>query len=444
MYDTVVQYGEVLGGDIDDWHPPATVRLWQLLHPLGPGTTPMFVLQAGLYALGFGLIVAALVRAGRLWSALAAALVAVSPLLLGWQMVVLKDAQMLGALVAAVGIVLYFRIAARPVPVVAALVAAVLIAYATVVRANAAFATVALAVLLLPHPRSMVARAMLIVSGILVVVAVTPSINHRLFGAQPSGVAKTQPMFDLAAIAAMTRSPAPFTPAERALIVRRHCVKAFFWDPLGDPLACGSATQRLWAESESTLYARLGEAAAAHPLAYAAHRLSHWNSTERWLVPPGLIDARPPEEAEPNDAGLTTPASAIVPVWQHAAGIEAETPLGWPIFWTAVALLLVAPAWKRRGEAAGGAAFALIVSALMLEASFLFVSISSDLRYHLWPMAAAPLALLLLSDVLRPRRAQWLAAVGALSLVSLGGIVARAVLPVAPHSYEEMVHAAPD
>ena len=32
MYDTVSQYEQVLGGDVDDWHPPIMVRLWQLLH----------------------------------------------------------------------------------------------------------------------------------------------------------------------------------------------------------------------------------------------------------------------------------------------------------------------------------------------------------------------------------------------------------------------------
>ena len=105
MYDTVTQYGEVLSGEVDDWHPAVMVRLWQLLHPLGPTTAPMFVLQASLYALGFLLCVSALVRSGRPGRGLAAALLGLSPLLLGWQMVVLKDAQMLGAMVAAVGIV---------------------------------------------------------------------------------------------------------------------------------------------------------------------------------------------------------------------------------------------------------------------------------------------------------------------------------------------------
>ena len=35
MYDTVAQYEQVLSNQVDDWHPPVMVRLWQVLHSLG-------------------------------------------------------------------------------------------------------------------------------------------------------------------------------------------------------------------------------------------------------------------------------------------------------------------------------------------------------------------------------------------------------------------------
>ena len=68
MYDTVAQYRQVLGGPVDDWHPPVMVRVWQLLPPLAGGTAPMFVLQVALYAAGFALLVGSLARSGR-WRA---------------------------------------------------------------------------------------------------------------------------------------------------------------------------------------------------------------------------------------------------------------------------------------------------------------------------------------------------------------------------------------
>ncbi len=442
MYDTVAQYGQVLSNKIDDWHPPIMVRLWQLLLPLGRGTAPMFALQAALYAIGFGLIVAALVRAGGWRAGIAAAVLGLSPLLLGWQMVVLKDAQMLGALVAAFGIAAHYRLANRGIPWLAGAAMALLIGYATLVRANAVFVTVPLVVLLLPRPESTAARAVLVLAGIAVVLGVTPLINHRLLGAEPSDVAKSQPMFDLAAIAmAAPNSPSPFTPAEREQIARRHCVKAFFWDPLGEPSACAPAAERLMAEPAGDLYVDLARAAISHPIAYAKHRIEHWNSTERWMVEPGLPDAAPPIEAEPNDVGLATPSSAVAATWQDVAAVEEATPLGWPIVWTALSLCLLPVAWRRRVEPARGLALALLASALALELSFLAISIASDLRYHLWPMTASALALILLGRDLCQTRRGLIAASSLLACVAIGGVIARGTLPPAPDSYQGMIHA---
>jgi hypothetical protein len=443
MYDTVAQYRQVLSNEVDDWHPPVMVRLWQLLRPLAPQAAPMFALQAALYMLGFGLLVAALARKARWKSAIAAAALGLSPLLLGWQMVVLKDAQMLGALVAAVGIAAHYRLQDRNIPFVAAATMALLIGYATLVRANAVFVTAPLAVLLLPRPASIAVRGLAVVTAVVAVLAATPLINHRLLDSAPSEVANSQPVFDLAAIAVSSpASPSIFTGAERSRIERLHCVKAFFWDPLGDPTACSVATGRLMAAPEIDLYRALAAGVAAHPFAYARHRLQHWNSTERWLVEAGLPDAAPPIEAEPNDLGLETPSSALAAGWQDVAAVEAASPLGWPVVWTVVALCLVPIAWRRRAESGGGLALALVVSGLSLEASFFIVSIASDLRYHLWPMLAAPLALILLSDDLgAPRRQRIIGAVLVIFVIA-GGVLARSWLPRAPDSYEGMIHAA--
>lgn len=442
MYDTVSQYDQVLSNEVTDWHPPVMVRLWQLLHPLAAGTAPMFVFQVALYAIGAALIVAALVRTGRFRSAAAVAVLVLSPLLIGWQMVVLKDGQMLGALIAAVGIIAYFRLGARRVPVIAAIIAGLLLAYATLVRANAIFATAPLVVLLLAHPRCMILRGVSAVAAILAILLANPLLDHRVFGAEPSGVAKSLPLYDLAAVAVATpRSPSPFSAAERTQIARRHCVKAYFWDPLGEPTACAPVTERLDELPERALYVDLERAVVQHPLAYAEHRLAHWNSTERWLVPPNLQEAAPPDEAEDNDLGLRTPKSPLMPAWQSVAAAEAGTPLGWPMVWTVIALLLVPVAWRRRSEAAGSLALALVASALTLEASFLVISIASDLRYHLWSITAAALALILLSRDLRFKGLEWVASAAALALVIAGGLITRSTLPPAPDSYEAMIAA---
>jgi len=442
MYDTLAQYRQVLGGPVDDWHPPVMVRLWQLLRPLRPGTAPMFVLQVSLYALGFGLLVATLVRIGRWLAALFVTALALSPLLLGWQMAILKDSQMLGALLAGVGLLAWFRLSNRAVPWAATAAAVILIGYATLLRGNAVFATVPLAVLLLPTDQKPLPSAVVALAATAAILALGPTVNHAVFRAEPSGIERVQPVFDLAAIAQATpKSPSPFTRSERAQIAARHCVKAYFWDPLGDPDSCDSATERLRDLPARQLYLDLARAVVRHPMAYIAHRLAHWNSTERWLVRPGLQDAEPPVDAESNDLGLVGSDSDFAYTWQQWADEEMATPLGWPILWTVLALLLLPIAWHRREDPAAGVALALLASAITLEASFLVISIASDLRYHLWPMTASALALILLSNGIRWIR--WERAVGAAAIaaVIVGGVFARASLPPAPDSYEGMLQA---
>ena len=69
MYDSVVQYQQVLAGVFDDWHPPAMARLWALFGD--HGTAPMFVLQMVGYWAGLGLIAAALAGSARRGAGLA-------------------------------------------------------------------------------------------------------------------------------------------------------------------------------------------------------------------------------------------------------------------------------------------------------------------------------------------------------------------------------------
>ncbi|MCA1653033.1 MAG: hypothetical protein LC656_02265 [Sphingomonadales bacterium] len=314
MYDSVSQFDQVLSAAYDDWHPPIMARLWAMLHGLcGGGTAPMLVLQLVLYAVGFGLIASTLAAIGRWRAAVAVLLLAASPLLLGWQVIVLKDGQMLGATVAGVGIVAAFRLRERAMPTSAILLVAVLLGYATLVRTNAVFAIVPLALLLVRRPESVPWKLALMMVAILLVLAATPLINHRLLGAGSTDIAKSQPLFDLAGITVRTPPEvraAGFTSEERAAIIARHCAKAFFWDPLGDDRACGAVTARLRSEPTVVLYRLLAKAVLAHPAAYVAHRFAHWSATERWLVPPGLPSAAPTASSEPN-------ARSKLPVHQH-------------------------------------------------------------------------------------------------------------------------------
>lgn len=438
LYDSVDQYGQVLRGAYEDWHPPVMARLWSVLHLAGDGQAPMFVLQATLYWLGLGLIAAALAGQGRRSGAAAVLAIGIWPVFSGWEAAVLKDAQLVAALVAAIGILGWWRLRGRRVPLWAGALVAPLVLYATLVRGNAVFATVPLAFDLARWfgLRSwwMRAGAMLAATG--AVLLVMPFVNHRLLGAEETGIARTLPTFDLAGIAhrAGPEAAPVLTPDLWEEAEARHCYTPFFWDPYGDQRRCGFIGDELDdAAPGGALFRAWAASARRHPLAYAAHRLAHWNETLRWLVPRARPLAAPPDESEPNTIGLASPGAAAAP-WASAADWLAASPLGWPMLWLAGAL---AALWTARREAES-LAFALALSAVTLEASFALVSISADLRYHLWPMLATALAWVLLAGTPLPRRPAWIAL--ALSGVLLAaGLGARLVLPPGGDSYAAML-----
>ncbi|MDO7844411.1 hypothetical protein [Sphingomonas immobilis] len=440
MYDTVVQYTQALSGVYDDWHPPVMARLWSLLLPLGGGAAPLLVLQVVTYWAGFGLIAGGLARAGRPRAAAAVIVAGALPLFAAWQIAVLKDTQMLGAMLSAVGLVAWCRLPGQRVPVAAGVGAAVLLAYAMLVRTNAVFAVVPLGVLLLPGRDGWWGRwwgrAFAIGVGVAAVLAVSPAINHRLLAAQVTGVTHTLPLFDLAGIAHF--GGAVLTPEDRALIAEKRCYQPFFWDPLGSPSRCGVIAARYEGDRSGALHRAWIDAILLHPVAYARHRLAHLNATLRWIVPAGWTSAAPPAGSEPNNAGLASPAP-VARTLAAAGGWMAETALGWPIVWIVVAGIVLAAAQGRRRTPLGDLAVVLAVSALALEASFAVVSIASDLRYHLWPMIASLLAAILLAAEAMPKRRTLYVGIALLAAVIVPGTMARRSLPSPPPGYAAML-----
>ncbi|MBX9813925.1 MAG: hypothetical protein K2X76_04420 [Sphingomonas sp.] len=430
-YDAVTQYAQALSGRFDDWHPPLMAWAWRALLPLGPGAAPLLVAQLGFYWLGLGLIAAALAAAGRPRAGGVVLGFGALPLFSGWEIVVVKDALMAACLVAAVGLAGWWRLRARPVPPLGVLMIALLLGVATLLRANALFASLPLALLL--WRAKPIARFALGLGGGAALIALVPLVNQRLLGAEPSHVWRTLPIYDLAGMAARG---APVLSAGEARLLRPGCVSAYFWDPLGDPAHCGAFAARLEALPPRALVSRWAIGAARHPRAYAAHRLAHWNVTERLWVGRDLFGAAPPAASEPNALGLGSPGPAAR-VWQRLARVQGESPLGWPALFSLAALLVAIAAARRPAAPARDLALALAGSALALEASFALVSIAADLRYHLWPMLATGVALVLIVPQLAPRTLS----VGAALLLALAlvAMVARVVLPPAPESYRAML-----
>jgi hypothetical protein len=435
LFDSVEQYRQAVSGDLTDWHPPIMARLWGALAQLWPGTAPMLVLELGLYWLGLGLVAVALARRGRRLAAWAALLVGLGPILSCWMGAILKDAQMMGALSAAVGIAAWHPLADKKRPVVVAALLLVLLVYATLVRANAVFATAPLALALLGWPRlpRTWIRAAACIAIVAAALALAPPVNRGLFGAQREGAENSLLLYDIAGTSIRAGTDSAGVAAARwKALAAAGCYSPEGWDALSERGRCTIAPDLAAEPDTPPLYGVWLRTVAAHPFAYAAHRLAHFNATMRWLVATGEYGAVAPVDPEPNRLGLGAPpgdAELLLHIW---GDVWASLPTGWPALWLALAL---AGLWLSRRAPPGPEthlAQALLLSAAAGGLSYAVVSVASDLRYHLWTLFAAGLGLVLLAGAggIRRREAAILLAV-ALVIVA-GGTLTRLLLPPLP------------
>ena len=493
MHDSIEQYGQALTGDYDDWHPPIMARTWALLNHVHAGSGPFFLIQMALWWGGLGLLAAALGRQGRHKAAALVLLVGVVPLWLGWATVVLKDAQMACCLVMAAGLA-----ALDPPPQGEGGVAAdsdmpgacrsreagsrsepwrrsrwwrgiparigalhregdtppsslrdvtspfrgglivVLILYATLVRGNAAFATVPFALALFDWGglRRWPARIATLLVLTAAVLAASGPINRGLLGAERSHVERFLPFYDLVGIAhfAPLATLPGLAPGQWAEAERRRCYTPFYWDSYGDPAECGFISDALETEDDrhGGILRTWANTVVHHPVAYAHHRIVQLNANLRFWVGPNESSAVPPLYSEGNALGLGEPPVAAARALTDSAALMAASPLGWPILWFALALGLL---WASRGDGRQirlGRALAL--STVCMSASFAVVSLASDLRYHLWSMVAAALALILLADARALDRRRTIAAGGI--LLALTAIAVAGHAGLAPPVYQ--------
>ncbi|MDB5736746.1 MAG: hypothetical protein JWO65_414 [Sphingomonas bacterium] len=385
IWDAIRQYGQALSGQYDDWHPPAMNWLWRELGLLGSGPAPMLVLQALLYWGGFALLAGAALRGGR--KGLAIALVACALLPIPFVLIgtVLKDSLMAGALLTAAGLAAWRRPGEWPLRIVAI---ALLIA-AAALRFNAVPACLPLLVALLPTdwrrtwPRLILTT---IIAAIPLFVAL-PLANTAL-RADRSGVELSLVVYDLGGIGRFAGVDL-FPPVGVAdpVAVNARCYTPVSWDvyawwgPAPCAIGYGNIRPALEARHDNP-YRLWAGAIVAHPIAYAEHRLAHFDSNMRFLV----HDADEPVltlQTDPNPWNYSLPPRALRSAIGALAGWTLRTPIGWPACWLALGLglLLLVPRLSARTKAI---ALPILLSALLYALSYLPLSVASEVRYHLW------------------------------------------------------------
>ncbi len=398
-WDSIRQYDQALSGDFDDWHPPAMEWLWRRLLPIAQGPATMLAVQLLLYWGGVALWMVWAVRAGRRRLALMVTLGAMMPVAVVLMATIIKDSLMAGLLMLASGILAAIPERGRWW---ARAIALLLLLCAATLRFNALPACLPLAVALLPAGwRSSWPRfaGVTTICAILLVAALP--LANRAIGAKPSGVGLSLVIFDLGGItyhSGLDTFPKLDDVAD-PVVANRHCYSPEKWDPyswwVAEPCPIGfENVGDAFRDSGESPYRHWLGAVLSHPIAYAEHRLAHFNINSRFLVHDWV--SRPvQDQIPPNDWGFHLKPNGLLTWFDRAARWSALTPLGWPIWWMALALgaLVLAPSLPSRRLIVP-----LALSGLLYGLGYLPASVAEELRYHLWTMLATMLAMALVAD----------------------------------------------
>lgn len=425
VWDAIRQYRQALSGRFDDWHPPAMNWLWRQLLSLHSGPAPMLVLQALLYWGGLGLLAADAARRGRTGLALAIGFLGLMPIPLVLVGTVLKDSLMAGALLTAAGLIAWRDEGDRRL----ALVAALLLAGAATLRFNAMPACLPLAIRLLPESWRRGRRAAA-AAAIATALLLAMPLANRMLRAERSGVELSLVIYDLGGITRRTGTDMfPPLPVADPVATNARCYSPIAWDSyawwVDAPCPIGFDAVRDSLRKDGTSPALFwARAAITHPLAYAGHRLAHFNQNIRFIVggraPHGLS-----LQSDPNAWGFAEPPNRLRDAIAGLAGMSLASPFGWPACWLAVAVAVLLSG--ARGDES--LARPLAWSALLYGMSYLPLSVATEVRYHLWTTIAAALGAAMAVDILTRRRpfglARSAAAVAPLLLVTLIALAAR-------------------
>jgi hypothetical protein len=165
-------------------------------------------------------------------------------------------------------------------------------------------------------------------------------------------------------------------------------------------------------------------------LAYAAHRLEHWNIASQFLV--RITTVRwVTSTSDPNVWNFRVAPNLLNRLVTAAVWVVNTTPLGWPCWWVALAFGLVALAGQLPDARPilARPMLALAGSALLYDLGYVFFSVAAEFRYYCWPMMATSIAAVMFArhwrqtpQAQRPGRSQQIWAAAPLLVVTVWGL----------------------
>jgi hypothetical protein len=432
--DSLEQFEQATSHHYTDWHPPVMALVWSWLLRVTGQPGALLVLHQSLHWLGIGLIADGCYCAGKHVKAWILLITGAFPLFLFYDRYLLKDVGMASALIAGLGLIIWFLLQNRPVPWWATVLSGVCLLYGGLIRTNAVFAIGPIICLYVARIRTASTIKVIGYSAVIVVLAVPISnwINHRLIGAEPQDPVQSLQIFDLMGIAARTGDSAIAGAGAPDLDEIKLCYTSYWWDTMSPWGSCAelrpamgyrlqlapvsqqqvAATSRLW-----------HSAILSHPLAYALHRLSYFNSSLYFLVPP--FHFRFSKSAE---LGLHGPA----PLSRKEIELDyvKRSFIFWPVLWLSIGVctILLAPR-ATPGEPMPTIGRLLILSGVLYSAAYALIGVATDIRYYYWPTMAILVGCILASEdidaLIRDHSWRGRLALGSILLVVVLGYAAR-------------------
>lgn len=401
------QYQQSVDNAYEDWHPPLMAWIWHQLMRLQPGPGPMLILQLALYWVGLALVAMWLYRQGKPRFGIAAACVGWIPAPFALMGSVTKDGLMTGTLCSAVGLLLWSGTAhnekLRTTLRVAALV---LLLSAAGLRANAFLACVPLALAALPKrftctvPRFALAA---VASGAIFLVA--PGAVAAALHAEDTDSQLSLIIFDLGGITEHSGvNQFPDLHVANPLAINRRCYDPFEWDSYSTwahrPCPLGfAAFHSLVDEGDVDPRMVWIKAILAHPVAYAEHRLTHFNLSTWFVVRDNPLSPGWTRSVD-NPWHFQVQPNRVLTAADNVANGAARTPLGWPIFWIALALAVLLACFSAK---LSYTVTAIAGSAFLYGMGYLIFGVATGMRYYVWTITGAALAAVLAAGELSKR-----------------------------------------
>ncbi len=321
--DATMQWAQVASDRLNDWHPPAMTRLWQVLTAFGNGAWPLMVFTVLLYWLGFAVLALGFVRLERPRLALVALAVGVVAAAV-WFDAISKDSLLTAFFVLGYGLLLNARIGSTGRPVLTGL-AIVAFGCGVLMRHNGAFAA-GPALILAFAPRRLREFWFTLIVSALIAAVLTFAVqvaNRVVFAAQPSRVEDSLLLFDLLGVAHGAQDASVLGPRSRVTLrdVNR-CYSPVMWDTMapwgrcawfpakaGAPLVDQRELVAGQVPPPSDFKQRWIAAVIRHPFVYATHRIRHMNAELLLFTSTkprnGIVPVTPAELGHPSRESLS-------------------------------------------------------------------------------------------------------------------------------------------